>query len=40
MSQELKKFSELIDEQFEMEDIKIEAADFWDTVLIKIIGEV
>jgi hypothetical protein len=40
MSQELKFFSELIDEQFEMEDINIEAADFWDLALLKIIGEV
>jgi hypothetical protein len=39
MSQELKDFSELIDEQFEMEDIQIEPADFWDSVLLKIIGE-
>jgi hypothetical protein len=40
MSQELKTFSELIDEQFELEDIKIEPADFWDLVLLKIVGEI
>jgi hypothetical protein len=40
MSQELKDFSELIDEQFEMEDINIEVGDFWEVLLLKVSGEV
>jgi len=39
MSDELKEFSELIEEQFEIEDISIEAGNFWDTILLKVTGE-
>jgi hypothetical protein len=33
MSEELKQFSEKIDEQFEIADIETESEDFWETVL-------
>jgi len=33
MSDELTEFSELIDEKFEIEEIDLEADDFWEAVV-------